>query len=48
LAFKILNETACAINNDLAAQFEKREILLRPNSGTQMDSWVEWFLVQVK
>lgn len=25
---------------------EKREILLRPNSVAQMDSWVDWFLVQ--
>ncbi len=24
----------------------KREILLRPNSVNQMDSWVDWFLVQ--
>jgi len=27
---------------------EKREILLRPNSVAQMDSWVDWFLVQGK
>lgn len=25
---------------------EKREILLRPNSVAQMDSWVDWFLVK--
>ena len=25
---------------------EKREILLRPNSVAQMDSWVDWYLVQ--
>lgn len=25
---------------------ENREILLRPNSVAQMDSWVDWFLVQ--
>jgi peroxiredoxin len=25
---------------------EKREILLRPNSVAQMNSWVEWYLVQ--
>lgn len=25
---------------------DKREILLRPNSVTQMDAWVEWFLVK--
>ncbi|CAM2741762.1 hypothetical protein SAMN05444143_101289 [Flavobacterium succinicans] len=25
---------------------EKREILLRPNSVKQMDSWVDWYLVQ--
>jgi hypothetical protein len=24
----------------------KQEILLRPNSVKQMDSWVDWFLVQ--
>ena len=23
-----------------------REILLRPNSATQVDSWVDWYLVQ--
>lgn len=27
---------------------KKREILLRPNSVAQMDSWVDWFLVQGK
>jgi thiol-disulfide isomerase/thioredoxin len=25
---------------------EKREILLRPNSVSQLDSWVDWYLVQ--
>lgn len=25
---------------------KKREILLRPNSVTQMDAWVDWYLVQ--
>lgn len=25
---------------------DKREILLRPNSVKQLDSWVDWFLVQ--
>jgi len=25
---------------------EKREILLRPNSVNQMDSWVDWYLIQ--
>lgn len=25
---------------------DKREILLRPNSVSQLDSWVDWFLVQ--
>ena len=25
---------------------DKREILLRPNSVTQIDAWVDWFLVQ--
>ena len=25
---------------------EKREILLRPNSVKQMDSWVDWYLIQ--
>jgi thiol-disulfide isomerase/thioredoxin len=25
---------------------DKREILLRPNSVSQMDSWVDWYLVQ--
>ncbi|MDA3928054.1 MAG: TlpA disulfide reductase family protein [Prolixibacteraceae bacterium] len=25
---------------------EKQEILLRPNSAAQMDSWVDWFLVK--
>jgi len=24
----------------------KREILLRPNSVKQMDSWVDWYLIQ--
>jgi thiol-disulfide isomerase/thioredoxin len=24
----------------------KREILLRPNSVSQLDSWVDWYLVQ--
>lgn len=24
----------------------KREILLRPNSASQLDSWIEWYLVQ--
>ncbi len=27
---------------------DKMEILLRPNSASHMDSWVEWFLVQGK
>jgi len=27
---------------------DKREILLRPNSFSHMDSWVEWYLVQGK
>jgi len=26
---------------------DKREILLRPNSVSQMDSWVDWYLIQV-
>ena len=26
----------------------KREILLRPNSVTQIDAWVDWYLVQGK
>ena len=25
---------------------DKREILLRPNSVSQLDSWVDWYLVQ--
>ena len=25
---------------------DRREIVLRPNSASQLDSWVEWFLVQ--
>ena len=25
-----------------------REILLRPNSATQMEAWVDWFLIQNK
>lgn len=25
---------------------EKREILLRPNSVSQLDSWIDWYLVQ--
>lgn len=25
---------------------DKREIILRPNSASQLDSWVDWFLVQ--
>lgn len=27
---------------------DKREILLRPNSASHMDSWVEWYLIQGK
>jgi hypothetical protein len=25
---------------------DKREIILRPNSVQQLDSWVDWYLVQ--
>jgi len=25
---------------------DKREILLRPNSVNQMDTWVDWYLIQ--
>jgi hypothetical protein len=25
---------------------DRREILLRPNSASHMDSWVEWYLIQ--